>query len=501
MTPITPGLERQTGLTATGLVKAFGGTVVVRDVDISVGPGEVVCLLGENGAGKSTVSKMLAGVIRPDAGAMTLDGVPYSPATPAAAINAGVALIHQETNLVRQLSVAENVFLGHQPTRNGRLDMKRMREVARTNLARLGADIDPDANVDTLTVAGLQKVEIAKALALDARYLLLDEPTAALGYEDAEQLFTVVEQLRAEGVGFVFISHRLEEIERIGTRIVVMRDSRKVREWDRADIDRDELVEVMVDRPIDRVFPDPPPHSGELLLRVDGLTRGRAFSDVSFELHKGEVLGIAGLVGAGRTEVVRAIFGAEPADSGTIEIDGRVVSIRNPKQAILAGIALVPEDRKHEGLLLAQTVRENIIGASMKASTTGGSLLPKKISAIVRRMFDALDLRGRADQPAGTLSGGNQQKVVIAKWLLTEPKVIIFDEPTRGIDVGAKEAVYQLIDDLARRGTGVIVISSELPEVLGLSHRILVLSRGKLTGSLLRDDATQERAMALAVAS
>lgn len=488
-------------LIATGLTKSFGPTTVVRGVDLTVAPGEVLCLLGENGAGKSTVAKMLSGVVRPDEGGMTIGGQAYAPSTPGDAIAAGVGLIHQETNLVPNLSIAENVFLGRQPTKRGRIDLRTMREVSRRHLKRLGSDLDPDRLVGGLSVAALQKVEIAKALALEARFLLLDEPTAALGYEDAEQLFQVVDQLREEGVGFVFISHRLEEIARIGTRITVMRDSRVVQEWDRADIDSDRLVEAMVDRPIDRVFPDPDPHTGATVLRVRDLTRGGSFSDVSFDLHAGEVLGVAGLVGAGRTEVARALFGAEPADSGTIELEGATLTLRTPQDAIRAGIALIPEDRKHEGLLLGQSVTENVIGASMRKASTGGLLLPRKIAGIVSRMSQALALKGRPDQPVGTLSGGNQQKVVIAKWLLTEPKVVIFDEPTRGIDVGAKEAVYELITELAHRGASVIVISSELPEVLGLSHRVLVLSRGKVTGILPREEATQERAMALAVAS
>lgn len=488
-------------LTAKGLTKSFGGVTVVRDVDIEVRPGEVLCLLGENGAGKSTVAKMLSGVVHPDGGEMSIAGEIYAPATPAAAIDAGVGLIHQETNLIPHLSIAENVFLGRQPVRNGRVDMKFMREEAQKHLARLGANFDPDLPVSALSVAGLQKVEIAKALALNARFLLLDEPTAALGYDDAEQLFTVVDQLAAEGVGFVFISHRLEEIARIGSRIVVMRDSRRVRDFDTARVDPDVLVEAMVDRPIDRVFPDPHPHDGKVVLKVDRITRSGSFRDVSFEVHEGEVLGIAGLVGAGRTEIARAIFGAEPPESGTIQLDGTQLNLHHPSDAIRAGIALVPEDRKQEGLLLGQSVSENIISASMKKALTSGMLLGPKILRIVADAAQSLALKGRPDQPVGTLSGGNQQKVVIAKWLLTNPRVIIFDEPTRGIDVGAKEAVYQLIADLADRGTAVIVISSELTEVLGLSHRVVVLSRGKVTGILDRAEATQERTMALAVAS
>jgi len=271
--------------------------------------------------------------------------------------------------------------------------------------------------------------------------------------------------------------------------------------WDRADVEQDRLVEAMVDRPVDRVFPEPDPHTGNVVLKVEGLGRRGVFSDVSFEVHEGEVLGIAGLVGAGRTEVARTLFGAEPCETGTISLDGKKLDIRTPKDAIDAGIVLVPEDRKHEGLHLGQSVSENIVSASRKSVTTLGTLRPKKIAAAVKRMADSLQLKGQPEQPASTLSGGNQQKVVIAKWLLTNPRVVIFDEPTRGIDVGAKEAVYQLIEDLAQRGASVIVISSELPEVLGMSHRIVVLSRGRLTGTLARAEATQERVMALAVAS
>lgn len=488
-------------LKATGLTKSFGPITVVDNVDLVIRSGEVVCLLGENGAGKSTVAKMLAGVVRPDSGTMTLEGGHYDPLNPAQAIHAGVGLIHQETNLVPQLTIAENVFLGRQPTKGGRIDMRHMREVAEHSLRRLGSRLDPDTVVSRLSVADLQKVEIAKALALEAKFLLLDEPTATLGYDDSEQLFTVVDQLRAEGVGFVFISHRLEEISRIGSNIVVMRDSHKVQEWTTADIDTDRIVEAMVDRPIDRIFSHPDPHGENVMLSVDGLSREGAFQDVSFDVHAGEIVGIAGLVGAGRTEIARALFGAESADSGSISLEGKRLEIKSPGHAIDAGIVLVPEDRKHEGLLLDQSVAENIVGASADKATTAGMLLPAKINSIVKRISTSLELKGRPDQAARTLSGGNQQKIVIAKWLLTEPKVVIFDEPTRGIDVGAKEAVYRLITDLARRGASVIVISSELPEVLGLSHRIVVLSRGRVTGILSREEATQETTMALAVAS
>lgn len=488
-------------LKATGLTKSFGPITVVDNVDLVIRSGEVVCLLGENGAGKSTVAKMLAGVVRPDSGTMTLEGGHYDPLNPAQAIHAGVGLIHQETNLVPQLTIAENVFLGRQPTKGGRIDMRHMKEVAEHSLRRLGSRLDPDTVVSRLSVADLQKVEIAKALALEAKFLLLDEPTATLGYDDSEQLFTVVDQLRAEGVGFVFISHRLEEISRIGSNIVVMRDSHKVQEWTTADIDTDRIVEAMVDRPIDRIFSHPDPHAETVMLSVDGLSREGAFQDVSFDVHAGEIVGIAGLVGAGRTEIARALFGAESADSGSISLEGKRLEIKSPGHAIDAGIVLVPEDRKHEGLLLDQSVAENIVGASADKATTAGMLLPAKINSIVKRISTSLELKGRPDQAARTLSGGNQQKIVIAKWLLTEPKVVIFDEPTRGIDVGAKEAVYRLITDLARRGASVIVISSELPEVLGLSHRIVVLSRGRVTGILSREEATQEATMALAVAS
>ncbi|MFV0426798.1 MAG: sugar ABC transporter ATP-binding protein [Beutenbergiaceae bacterium] len=487
------------GIHIEGITKSYSGQVVVDSVDLTVAPGEVVCLLGENGAGKSTVSKIMAGTVIPDSGHMWIDGVPYRPDSPADAFAASIGLIHQETSLITHLSIAENVFLGRLPTRSGRIDRAAMREESAIHLHRLGLDVDPDLPVRELSVAGLQKVEIAKALALDARYLFLDEPTAALGPQDAEQLFEVVDQLRSEGVGFVYVSHRLEEIPRVGTRIVVMRDGHKVKEWDRADIDRDLLVETMVDRPIDRIFPDPEPHEGRPILEVNNLGREGAFEDVSFTVHAGEILGIAGLVGAGRTELARAIFGAEPATTGSIILDGREVMISTPSDAIRSGLALIPEDRKQQGLLLGQSVAENMVGASYRRVTTNGILAPGPIQRIVRAMSQRLELKGRPGQPAGTLSGGNQQKVVIGKWLLTEPKLVMFDEPTRGIDVGAKEAVYELVKELALQGAGVIVVSSELPEVLGLSHKVLVVSRGRAVGLLDRADATPDAVMQLAV--
>jgi ribose transport system ATP-binding protein len=488
------------GLVCRGLTKRFPGVIALDRVGLDVAPGEVLCLLGENGAGKSTLANIIGGIQQPDAGEMTLGGRPHSPHSPADAISAGVAMIHQETSLLPGLSVSENVFLGRLPIRAGLVNHRRMRAAARRQLERVGLSVDPATPVRRLSVAARQQVEIAKALSLDASILLLDEPTAALGGVEVENFFRVLEDIRAQGVAFIYISHRLEEIARVGDRVVVLRDGRRVADWERADVPVEELIQAMVGRTVEQLYATPPEPEAEVVLRVDGLARPGAFKDVSFELRRGEILGIAGLVGAGRTELARALFGAEPARAGTITLDGKRLRLRSPADAVSAGIVLIPEDRKEQGLVLRLSVQDNVALPSLDELTVAGVLRPSPIRRLVRRLAERVDIRGRPDQTARTLSGGNQQKVVLAKWLPRNPKVIIFDEPTRGIDVGAKAAIYELIHELAGQGAGLIVISSELPEVLGLAHRVLVLSRGRQTGILARDEADQERVMALAVA-
>jgi ribose transport system ATP-binding protein len=374
-----------------------------------------------------------------------------------------------------------------------------MARLTRGYLDRVGLQVDPATPVRRLSVAQQQQVEIAKALSLDARVLLLDEPTAALGDEETAALFALIEELRAQGVGFVYISHRLGEIARIADRIVVLRDGERVAAFDHADVPVDRLVEAMVGRAVDQVFPDPPEHDGEVVLRVTDLARDGVFQGVGFELHRGEILGIAGLVGAGRTELMRALFGADPADRGSIEVAGRSVVLRRPEDAVEAGIVLVPEDRKGQGLVLGLSVQDNLALPSLEQLATRGAVTTPTLRRLTERITRQLQLRGRPGQSARTLSGGNQQKVVIGKWLERRPQVVLFDEPTRGVDVGAKAAIYAVIRGLADQGVGCVVVSSELPEVLGLSNRVLVMSRGRQTGLLTRAEADEERVMTLAV--
>lgn len=488
-----------TGLSCRALTKAFPGVRALSSVDLDVVPGSVVVVLGENGAGKSTLARILCGVYQPDSGEMYLDESPFAPSTPAAAIAAGVAMIHQEGSLLPELSVAENVFLGRYPLRGGLVDYSRMHADAARYLERVGASLDPATRVRNLSVAARQQVEIAKALSQEARVLILDEPTAALGENESERLFEVIDELKTQNVGFVYISHRLQEIARVGDDIVVLRDGEKVAEWDSADLRADELIEQMVGRPVQAVFPVPPEPSVDEVMRVEGLGRAAAFADVTFTLRRGEILGVAGLVGAGRTELARALFGAEPADAGRIVIDGAEVKIGSPADAVEAGIVLVPEDRREQGLVLDLTMEQNLALPSLTRLSEYGVIRARRMRDLARELIGKLQIRGRAEQIARTLSGGNQQKAVVGKWLPRKPRIVILDEPTRGIDVGAKAALYDLVRGLASEGTGVILVSSELPEVLGLSNRVLVMSHGRQTGLLERSEAKEEVVMSKAV--
>ncbi|MBB4662111.1 sugar ABC transporter ATP-binding protein [Conexibacter arvalis] len=485
-------------LDCRGITKSYGGARALEGVDLALAPGEVVALLGENGAGKSTLSKVLTGVVSPDAGAMRIGGEPYVPARPADALSAGVAMIHQELRLVPELSIAENVFVGDLPMRGGRVDRTRMRREAAAQLERVGLATDPDRPVRELSVAAQQQVEIAKALHRDSRFLILDEPTAPLGEEETAQLFAQMDRLRREGVGMLYISHRLEEIARVADRIVVLRDGRRVAAWDRGDVPVDEVIRAMVGREVGNRFPAPAPPREEIVLRARGLTRSGAFEDVSLELRAGEVLGIAGLVGAGRTELVRAICGADRLDAGTIELADGPVTLRSPRAAVKRGVVLVPEDRKAQGALLDLPLEDNVALPSLDRLTRHGALRSGRLRDNARELIERLQIKAEPRQPVGSLSGGNQQKAVIAKWLPCAPRVMVFDEPTRGVDVGARPSIYAAIRRLTEEGAGVIVVSSELEEVLGLANRVLVMSRGRCTGTLEREQATPERVMALA---
>lgn len=486
-------------LSLRGIQKSYGPIKVLHGVDLDIYPGEVVALLGENGAGKSTLSNIISGTVQPSAGEMTWLGKPYAPANPRAAMDEGVGMIHQELKLLLKLSIAENVFVGRYPMKSGRLDRHAMEERARAGLQRLGLDVSPDRLVEGLSTGRQQLIEIAKALTLNARLLILDEPTAALGGEETQLLFRQIERLKAEGVGIIYISHRLEEIRQITDRIVVMRDGAKVQEFDRGDVPIRTIVEAMVGRSLERMFPTLPTPTDEVTLEVRGLSSpSKAFRDINFSVRKGEVFGIAGLMGAGRTELVRAITGADPIASGEVLLHGKAVTPRSPIDAIRNGIVLVPEDRKLQGVVLDHSIAENIGYANLGEISRNGWISSRRIREFAEDYIKRFGVKGRGGQNAGELSGGNQQKVVLAKWLARKPQVVVLDEPTRGIDVGARSSIYDLIVGLAREGVTVIVVSSDLEEVLGVSSRIMVMAQGKQAGILNREDANDVSVMELA---
>ncbi|RJO70772.1 sugar ABC transporter ATP-binding protein [Nocardia panacis] len=484
-----------------GIGKSFPGVVALDGVDFDLRRGEVHVLLGENGAGKSTLIKMLSGAHRPDRGRILVDGTEVRINAARDAERLGIATIYQEFTLVPELTVAENIFLGRQPRRFGMIDRKRMRAEAAELLERVGVPVSPDTKVRDLGIARLQMVEIAKALSLRARVLIMDEPTAVLTPEEVDKLFVIVRGLRAEGVGIVFITHHLDEIAALGDRVTVLRDGRSVGRTP-ASTPADELVRMMVGRSIEQQYPRERAETGAALLVIEGLTRAGVFAEVDFEVRSGEVVGIAGLVGAGRTEVVRAVFGADPYDAGTVRVAGARLRRNDVHAAVAAGIGLIPEDRKGQGLLLDASVEENLGLVTLRSAARGGFVDRAGQRAAAGEVAARLGVRmAGLDQQVRTLSGGNQQKVVLGKWLLAESKVLILDEPTRGIDVGAKVEIYRLINELTAAGAAVVMISSDLPEVLGMSDRILVMARGRIVGELAAADATQDAVMALAVGS
>jgi ribose transport system ATP-binding protein len=488
-------------LSVRGISKSFSGNVVLTGIDLDIYPGELVALLGENGAGKSTFSSILAGLISPDSGTMQWEGQKYVPASPGEGIDTGIVLIHQEMKLLPDLTVSENVFVGRLPNRGGFIDREEMNRRAQEQLHRLGLDIAPTTLVRTLRVAAQQQVEIAKALTLNAKLLILDEPTAALGGEETERLFAQIDRLRKQGVSFIYISHRLEEIARIADRVAVLRDGRLVATHDTAQVPVNVLLEGMVGRSVDRIFPKLDEPSEKEVLRVDKLSApDDSFQDVSFSVHAGEIFGIAGIVGAGRTELVRGITGADPISSGSVAVEGRTIQIKSPSDAIKAGLVLVPEERKAQGVVLSHTVATNLALGNFDRLANNGLLAPKKVQSFAVDAIKRLGVKGKADQLVRYLSGGNQQKVIIARWISRGPKVFILDEPTRGIDMGARAAIYETITDLAKAGMAVVVVSSDLEEVMGLSHRILVLARGRNQGILERDQISNVAIMKLATA-
>jgi len=477
--------------------KEFPGVLAVDEVDLDILPGEVHVVAGENGAGKSTLMKLLSQVERPSGGEIEISGERVEFHGPRYAQTLGVAMVYQEFALASHLSIAENLYMGREPGRFGFVNRRAESQEARGLLERVGLHTDPDRTVSGLTVAEMQRVEIAKALAIDAKVVIMDEPTATLAEKEIEGLFEVIRDLQSHGIAILYISHRLDEIFRIADRVTVMRDGKIVDTLPIDDLDEDKLVRLMVGRDIENLYPKTEVEIRDVVLRAEGITRGHVLKDCSFEVHSGEILGFAGLVGAGRTELARAVFGADRIDSGTIELDGRKLHIRGPQNAINAGIGYLTEDRKGEGLALQLGVDQNITLAHLP--TRFGFINLAEERRIARRHRDELNIRTPSiRRRVQVLSGGNQQKVVVARWLETRARVLFFDEPARGIDVGAKAEMFSLIEDLAKEGQAIAMISSYLPELLNMCDRILVMHEGEVAGVIPREEFSEERVMALA---
>ena len=488
--PQAPVLEMR------GIDKRFPGVVALSNVDFEVIRGEVHALVGENGAGKSTLMKILSGVYEHDGGHIIFKGQPVAFTTPRQAQNAGITTIYQELNQVTQLTITENIFLGSEIERGPLLNWPEMHRQARQLLSRLHLNIDPRLPLNRLGVAQQQMVEIAKALHHRADLIIMDEPTASLSLNEINDLFDIIRELKTHGVSVIYISHHLEEAFEISDRITVLRDGRRVSTQPTSSLNVDSLIRLMVGRDLSEKFPKEAATRGKEVLRVEGLNQGELLRDIHFSAYAGEVLGIAGLVGSGRTELANAIFGATPIDSGRIYVDGDQARVHSPRDAIRSGIALLTEDRKQQGLVLKMSISENITLPVLGKLTRGLFTNRRKENELTQTFIRNIAIKTPSvNQLAMNLSGGNQQKVVLSKWMATNPKVLIFDEPTRGIDVGAKVEIYRLMNQLAQQGVAILMISSELPEVLGMSDRIMIIHQGKITGFLSREEASEEKIM------
>ena len=486
------------------IYKSFPGVKVLEDVTLQVRPGEVHALMGENGAGKSTLMKILMGIYKADQGSIFLEGKETAMHGPKDAMSKGISMIHQELNTVLDMEVAENVFVGRELLKKGMeklkiVDIARMREETGRYFREMNIDIDPRAKMRTLSVAEMQLVEIVKAISLNSKIIVMDEPTSAITEKEAAVLFTQIERLKKQGVAIIYISHKMDEIFRISDTITVLRDGQWIGTKPAKELDNDMLIKMMVGRELTDIYPKDPVEIGDVILEVKNLSRGKKVQDASFSLRKGEVLGIAGLVGAGRSELVETIFGLYPKTGGQIFLHGKEVHIKNSADAIKNKMALITEDRKQTGLNLIVSVKENIASVSIGKLSNHGIVNDKKINEVSEKYIKELKIKTPdGNAIVGNLSGGNQQKVVLTKWLLDEPDIIIFDEPTRGIDIGAKRDIYLLINNLAKEGKAVIVISSEMAEVMGICDRILVMAEGRINGEVQREEFSQEVIMGYA---
>ena len=488
-------------LEMTDICKSFSGVKVLDNVSLRVKEGEVHALMGENGAGKSTLMKILMGIYKSDSGQIAISGEPVAVTGPKDAISKGISMIHQELNPILDMEVSENIFVGRELIKPGLgklkiVDKTAMREETDKLFKSMDININPKTITRYLSVAEMQLVEIVKAISLNSKLVIMDEPTSAITEKEVQVLFGQIKRLKEQGVAIIYISHKMDEIFKISDTITVLRDGTLAGSGKSEDLNRDKLISMMVGREIKEVYPKEDTKIGDVVLEVQNLNRGKKVRDVSFQLKKGEVLGIAGLVGSGRSELVETIFGIWPGTSGKILIHGKETSIKHPKEAIHHKIAMITEDRKQTGLNLKTTVEQNISLVSLKKLSKSGIIDKKRESEAADQYIKSLSIKAHSRKaPVASLSGGNQQKVVLAKWLLSEPDIIIFDEPTRGIDVGAKRDIYLLIGELAKKGKGIIVISSEMPEVMGISDRILVMCEGTVAGELNREAFTQEAIM------
>ena len=496
------GKMEQYILELKGITKIFPGVKALDRVSFQLKAGEIHALMGENGAGKSTFIKVITGVHRAEEGEMYLDGRRVDFRSPLDAQNAGIAAIYQHVTSYPHLTVAENIFMGHEIRKHGIMQGKKMNEAAGALLRQLDADFQPTARMGALSVAQQQMVEIAKALSTNARIIIMDEPTAALTKNESEELYRITEKLRDDGKSVIFISHRLEDMYRLASRVTVFRDAQYIGTYNVAEIQPPELIKAMVGREVSDLFPKPEVKPGEEVLRVENLSRTGFFRDVSFRVRAGEIVGLTGLVGAGRTEVVQTIFGVEHYDAGKVFVDGKEVHIRRPQDAMRLGIGLLTEDRQNQGLILDWGIGRNItlpeLGA--KFSKKGGITSETIENQAAKELAEEIDVKAvTVFDPASSLSGGNQQKVVVAKALASDLKLLIMDEPTKGVDVGAKAAIYQIMGELAQKGMAIVMISSEMPELLGMSDRIYVMCDGRVTGELSRTEATQEKILELSM--